>query len=81
MGECRVVKGKAGGLAEWGVVVLVVVGGTKIVVVGGCWAVMVVDGWRWVGDCCVEMIVSVTAKSSSNPGVENFWFMFTTCWS
>ncbi len=51
---------------------MVVLVGTKIVIVGGGWAVMVDDGWRGVRDCCTEMIVSVPAKSSSNPGVTNF---------
>ena len=81
LGECGVVKGSVGGMAGWRVVVLVVIGGTKMVIVGGGWAVVVVDGWREVRDCCIEMIVSVPAKSSSNPGVTNFWFMLTTCWS
>ncbi len=80
MGECGVVKGRVGGMVGWRVVVLVVVvGDTKIVIVGGGWAVMVDDGWRGVRDCCIEMIVSVPAKSSSNPGVTNFWLMLTTC--
>ena len=46
-------------MVGWRVVVLVVVGGTKIVIVGDGWAVMVEVGWRGVRDCCIEMIVSV----------------------